>query len=182
MIQIGELAHLVGILPLLVLLVAALAGKSYPPSWWLMAGAFGVSWVADFAAHYASPTLVSQTYPVFQAGLALLAVRSKAILPAMAVVAAVGVASVLWRHGTGFDLALRLTAGGMVAGIAWNRLSGWFRAAVSTGFGATAIAWAAYAADPGWATWGAYQAIRAAAVVLFGIAAWRDHPQRLVWQ
>lgn len=179
---LGETAHLIGIIPLACLLVGKLFGRVWPFTWWAMGCAFGVSYGADSVAHMVDADTVSQIYPVMQAGLALIALRSKAIIPSLIVVAGVAVASVMWRQGSGFDVALRLTAGGMVAGLAWDRAKGWFRAAISTGFGATALCWAAYVAHPGWETWGAYQVMRLSAAILFGVACWRDTPKGLEWQ
>jgi len=63
---VTELAHWLGLAP-----VAWLALRRERRSdWWWLAGAFGVSWIADTAAHlWGHPWFVSAVYPVSQAAL-----------------------------------------------------------------------------------------------------------------
>lgn len=177
-----EAAHALGILPLLALLMARLAGRNFPPAWWGMAVAFAVSWLADSIAHLTNPDAVSQVYIVLQSGVAVLALDPKAAIPAVAVVSTVAVGSVLWRHGQGHDVAAHVTAGGIVTGLAWQRTRGWVRWSIVAGFGLLAVAWLDYVAAPGWPSWLTVQGVRLAAVVLWIVATLRDTPESMAWR
>src|SRR5260221_2594102 len=63
------------LLPLLWLGVLAYYGQRRSVLWWTLAIVLGVSWLADTAAHWVDPWLVSALYPGVQAillGLVLL--------------------------------------------------------------------------------------------------------------
>jgi hypothetical protein len=63
-----EVFHLAGLLPLLILGALQIWGvRRDSRDWWLAAG-FAISWLADLAAHWADPWLVSHVYSVGQAG------------------------------------------------------------------------------------------------------------------
>ena len=183
---IFEAAHCIGAVPILVLGALRLGGRPVPSAWWLMALAFGVSFVADTAVDLGmSPLVISQTYPVTQAALFLLI-----LLPQAEAVAVIGgllavAAGSLWdpllglRQGEGLDFPLHAVAWGSIAAAAWHVLRpGWLRAALGMGFAALVVAWAGYVAVPGWWTWGGFQMVRAMQAAAFAVAAWQGTSRR----
>jgi hypothetical protein len=168
-------AALLGLVPLGVLAVAAMAGRAVGFRWWTMAAAFGVSVLADAIALVSSPPLVSQAYPLLQAGLfvAVLAPSrafTEGIIGVFLLAASV---SITVRDAVGLDMLLRMVAWGTVAGLAWAVAADRLRAALLVYFGLGAALWACYVAAPGWVTWGGYQMTRALGVGLWSAAAWQ---------
>lgn len=171
--MIFELAHLLGAVPILWLALMQLWGEKRGAAWWWLAGAFAVGWGADTLAHWASPWLASTVYLVSQAGIigAVLLARREAVLLA-AVLVGIAVLAILWRGVEGPDLLLHTVAMGSVAGIVWDRkVLGLLRMAFLVRFGVGLLIWWAYGLYPGWTTWGAYQSVRLAGVLLFCWAA-----------
>src|SRR5262249_37202868 len=118
---VTEAAHMLGLIPLLWLACLRSARRHVDAAWWWLAGAYGVSFVADSAAHVLSPVLVSAVYPISQAGLiaAVLLPRSVATWRVLALVVA-GVISVV-EGGEWPDVVLRSVAWGGVTVIALER-------------------------------------------------------------
>lgn len=87
--------------------------------WWLMASAFGVSWVADLFGFLGWFAEASQVYPILLASL-----MGMAMLPKFG--AAVLASGLFWtallsigvRHGLGFDVWLHVVAFGGVSAVA----------------------------------------------------------------
>lgn len=171
-VPVTELAHLLGILPVLWLIGLRERRKRY----WIMALAFGVSWLADTAAHWVDPNVVGNFYPFLQSGLVVAAVMDED--KGRAFIAVVGlVAVVLIYHDAPIDVILRTVAWGGASAVIWpHRELGLLRWSLLTAFGLGLLAWWGYAWDPSWTTWGIYQWTRVAATALFCLSAVRiDH-------
>lgn len=161
---IPEVAHQMALLPVLWLAVR----REQRPEWWWLAGAFAVSWIADFAAHYTNPWLPAAVYPISQVGIiatVFLARRDAALL--VAILAGIGVGAIWWQGVRGPDVLLQVVASASVVGIAWQLPMQRLRLVLLVAFGGGAIAWLVYVIAPGWATWGLYQAVRASSLGLF---------------
>ena len=160
------------LVPLAWLGLLTAAGQSRDAAWWWLAGAFAVSWVADTAAHWADPARVSLVYPVTQTalvGAVLLERRAAGLLTALLVT--VGLVAA-WIGG--LDVLLRTVAWGAIVGIVWDRPAlGRLRVALLVSFGLGLVAWWGYAVAPGWTSWGVYQSVRAAGLLLFCWAAYQ---------
>lgn len=175
---VPEIAHQMGLVPLLCLAVLYLRGVNRDVGWWWIAGAFGVSWLADSATHWVAPWVISAVYPVSQAAIigAVFLPRAKAWMLLFLLVA-IALVALGWEGATGPDLLLPTIVGGTVAVIVLpQKALGWLRWSLLVGFTGTAIVWWAYAEWPGWTTWALYQSLRAVATVLFGIAALKPGP------
>jgi len=122
--------------------------------WWL-AAAFGVSFLADLAAHWIAPLpTISVAYPVLQCGLvgAVLLNRAEAewfvLTLAVVGIAAVGI------HRAGLDVFLHTVAWLGVAGIVIDRPAlGAIRGSLLVTFGLGWIAWLGFVAHPTLAVW-----------------------------
>jgi len=161
---IFELAHWLGLVPLVWVAGRSVWARHLPNAghWWL-ALAFGVSWLADTAAHWVDPWLVGLVYPVTQAAIigAVLLPRREAGIFAAALVA-VGIAAAGGERVQGPDVLLRTVAWAGLAGIVWPRRNlGPLRTALLLAFGTGWLAWLGYAMWPGWTSWGLYQGTRA---------------------
>lgn len=143
-------------------------------AWWWMAGAFAVSWVADTAAHWVSPWLVSATYPVSQASLvgAVLLTRREAVVFS-GTLTFVAIAAALW--GWTPDVFLHTVAWAGVVGIALRATP--FRWSLLVMFGGGLLAWWWYVLDPGWAGWIGLQVARAVGIVVFCYASVHPSPR-----
>ena len=162
-----------GLVPLLWLV----AQRETRPVWWGIAGAFGISWVADWASHWTGTWFVSALYPVSQAALigALLLQKPQALLFTGALVL-VGLFGVL-THGTQTpEVLLHTVAWLSVVGIVWPLPLGRLRLALLGYFGLGWLAFLGYVLQPGWASWGLYQGTRALGIGLF---CWAAHQPRL---
>jgi hypothetical protein len=170
-----EAAHWLGLVPLAWLVVARVRGRVIDVSYWWMALAFAVSFVADLAPH----RYAHQLYPVLQAGLFAIVLAPRATIGAVTLlVASTAAYSVVWRQGQPFDVWLRVTAWLTVAGLAWHLppipTLRWTRTTLAVGFTAMTAAWCWYVADPGWWPWGALQVARAGTTAAWCVAAWRE--------
>lgn len=162
-----DLLALIGLVPLLWL---ALVKRGAGPSWWWMAGAFGVSVLADAFGRVSSEwaRYASQTYPVLQSGLFLgiLLPRKYAEWTIAAILVAASV-SIVGRNAEGLDVLMRVVAFGSVGGVAWMLPKGAFRTALLVYFGGGAVAWCGYVLAPGWTSYALLQAAR-----VVGIGTW----------
>lgn len=173
LVWLGAALTLLGLVPLLALAWLHVRGVKRGAAWWWLAGAFGVSFLADVASLLWGHPLISQAYPLLQAGLfaAVLVPRAwtTGIVGVFALASGV---SLVTRRGEGLDLLLHLVAWFTVAVLAWARLpDGWLRVTLAVGFACLAWAWCAFVAWPGFPTWGAMQAVRVAMAVGFCYAA-----------
>lgn len=163
------------LLPLLALVVLHLNGQPRGPEWWCLAAAFGVSWLADWAAHWLPPLSISLVYPVLQTALvcAVFLVRRHAMYYTLALVG-VGVSAALLPVAG--DVFLRLFAWVSIAFIVWPLPLGRVRQALILYFFVGLAAWMAYRMAPGWPTWLVYQSVRAVALGMMAWAAVRPRP------
>lgn len=164
-----EVAHAIGIVPALWLVALRLRGQRVDAAYGWLAAAFGVSFLADSAAHWVDPALVSQVYLVTQAALfaAVLIPSRPALEWAVWLLLFTASLSVVARQGEGLDVLLHVVAFASVSGLAWTLAAGRVRLVLGVGFAGLALAWVLYAAWPGWATWGAYHVTRLALAVGF---------------
>lgn len=170
------------LLPLVWLVGLWMLGHRRDPSLWWLAGAFLVSWLADTAAHWADPRLISAVYPVSQAAIvaAVLLNRDDA-LTFLFFVVAVGVLSIVFQELQQPNV-LRSAAWAAICGIVYPLPLGKLRTALLTTFGVGLAAWIVYAAEPGWPTWILYQLVRASGIGLFCWAVLRHRPRLTLTQ
>jgi hypothetical protein len=172
---IFEAAYLMGLIPVVWLGWCRVRGRPVGAEWWWLAGAYGVSVLADTASRFLpveARWVVSLVYPVSQSaviGAVLLDRRDAMTLVVVLVV--IALAAALVEHVHGPDVLVRTVAWGAVVGIAYDRPAlGSLRRALLVSFGLGWVAWLAYAAWPGWSSWGAYQFVRLAGLLLFAAA------------
>ena len=166
-----------GIVPVVWLLALRSAGKHIAPVWWGLAGAFGVSWLADWVSHITGTFPVGPIYLLLQTGLIVFlltpgftASRFTAVL--------VGTTSLAM---TRLDLQ---SPDVFVHTVAWLGLLAvlWplplipsLRWTFGIAFGLGWLAWLGYCLRPGWASWLTYQGVRAASL---GVFCWAStHPR-----
>lgn len=163
--MIFEIAHHMALIPVLWL---ALTGRGKGQAWWYLSGIFLVSWLADWAAHWANPFVVSPVYLVTQAAIvgAVFLPRRDAILLVIALVV-VGAYAVVMEPGTP-DVLVHTVAWGTAAGIVFPLWQlGRLRTALLVVFGAGLLAWWLYVLRPGYPSWGIYQGTRLLGILLF---------------
>lgn len=171
--MIFEVAHWMGLAPLVWLALLRVRGRSIGVEWYWLAGVFAVSWLADTAAHWGNSWLVGLAYPVSQAaivGLVLLSRREGLTLIITLVI--VGVVDVLWFGIESPDILLRTVAWGAISVIAYRfHQLGRLRASLLAAFYFGLLAWIAYVIWPGWTSWSLYQSTRLLGILLFCWAA-----------
>jgi len=175
---VSEVAAEMGLVPLAWLAWLHVTARRRDPAWWWLAGAFGVSWLADLFALWVDPWFIGTIYPVSQAGIigAVFLSRQDAIRFALVLVGIAG-ASIVLRGGEGPDVLLRTVAMLGVAGIVWDRWSlGRLRTALLVYFGLGLVAWWWYVGWPGWPSWLVYQGTRAVGIAFFCAASLRPAP------
>lgn len=172
-----------GLLPLAWLVGLRAAKQQRGAAWWWLAGALGVSWLADTAATWVNADLVGNLYPISQSALvgAVLLDREDA-KRLVIVLGAVGVVAVTWRGPLGVDVLLSTVANGAAAGIAWKyRAIGRVRLSLLIYFGGAGLVWLVYGARIGYCAklipclydpatinlWMFYQAVRALGIGAF---------------
>lgn len=177
--MIFEVAHWMGLVPLLWLALLRFRGRTIGVEWYWLAGVFAVSWLADTAAHFANPWVMSKVYPVSQAaivGLVLLSRREALLL--IATLVWVGALDVVWIGVGDFDILLRTVAWLSVVGIIFPlKQLGRLRLSLLVAFGVGWVCWMGYAIWPGWTSWSGYQLTRLAGILLFCWAATSPLPQ-----
>lgn len=172
---ISEVAHHMALLPLLWLGVLAFYGHRRAVLWWTVALVLSVSWMADTAAHWVDPWLVSAFYPLAQAAiLGIVLLPRPALWRFLAAVFGVGVATMLLGGITRPEMFAHTMAWAGMVMIAWRHRP--IRAPIVTTFALGWLAWVAYSIAPGWGTWGLYQGVRAAGL---GVFCWASAPQRV---
>lgn len=163
------------LLPLLWLGVLAWYGQQRGVLWWTLALVLGVSWMADTAAHWVDPWLVSALYPAVQA-----CVFASIVLPSPALEHFVGLVSLAtalaihWRGGPHPEVLAHTVAWTGLVMITWPHRE--IRLPVLVTFGLGWLAWLGYNMLPAWGTWGTYQGVRALGL---GVFCWATAPQRV---
>jgi len=163
-----------GLAPLLWLAIR----RERRPDWWWLAVAYGISWLADTAAHlWGHPWFVSAVYPVSQAALigAVLLPRPDAdwFVGVLVVGGVLGIA----REGTTHpSLLLHTVAFGGIVAISWQHPHQRLRLALLVSFGLGLLAWVVFTRWVTWGTWGAYQLVRATGIGVFCWASMNPHP------
>jgi hypothetical protein len=164
---VSEVASEMGLVPLLWLVALHTRGRRQDVALWWLAGAFAVSWVADTAALWVDPWLVSLVYPLSQVAIvgAVFLLRADAIT-LIAALLTVGLAAAIVNGKP--DVLLHTAAWGAAAGIVADRWElGRLRTALLVYFALGWLCWIGYAIWPGWWSWGLLQASRAAGIALF---------------
>lgn len=177
--MIFEIAHQIGLIPLLWLAFLTFRGKAVGIEWWWLAGVFAVSWLADTAAHWGNSWAVGLLYPVSQAAIVGLVFLSRR--DALYLIIALGGVGLLDVFGFGFeipDILVRTVAWLSITGIVWRlpqleRL----RTSLLVTFGAGWLCWMGYAINPGWFSWSGYQFTRLLGILLFCWAATSPLPR-----
>ena len=148
------------LLPVIWLGVLSSYGQRRSPLWWALALVLAVSWIADTAAHFIDPWIVSAIYPFIQALLLSIVLLPLAALRQVAVVLiSVGVL-MLWLGGaTHPEVIGRTITWTSLLVVAWPHQA--IRWPIVLTFGLGWLGWIAYSLHPGWATWGCFQGIRA---------------------
>lgn len=182
---VGYAAMGTGLVPLTALVWLRGRGERRGATWWWLAVAFAVSFLADVAGMVGYGTLASSTYPLLQAGLCawVLLPRAQATRATLLLAFAAGVSlAIRMAEGPeavrkGLDLVLHVVGWHMVALAAWGRVpDGWLRITLSVGFAALSWVWVAFVLvralpDPSPALvefwWYAVQAVRLAMAVGF---------------
>lgn len=161
----------------LVPLVWCALRRERRPEWWWLAGAFAISWVADTMAHFSDPWIPAAVYPMSQAAMVgtIFLPRGKAML-LVTVLGIAGIVGVAGEGVTGPDLLLQTVSFGSVVGIVWPLAPSRLRTTLLVAFGLGWLAWVGYLLNPGWATWGFYQAVRA---VSLGMFCWANRSPRM---
>jgi len=160
------------VLPLVWLALLQVAGVGRGTAWWWLGSAFGVSWLADWAAHWVHPVAISAVYPVTQAAMIGAVFLSRAEARCfLGVLIATGLAAAV--SGQLPDVLLHTVAWLGLVGILWPLPHGSLRSAMLLLFGVGWLAWLGYVLRPGWTSWGLYQSIRAVSIAWFCWAAYR---------
>lgn len=172
---VPEVAHHMALLPLAWLGWLASNGHRRPVLWWALALVLSVSWIADTAAHWVDPWLVSALYPAAQA-----VVLGMVLLPGFAlgnllwIVLGATAVPLLWRSEAHPEVFAHTVAWTALVVIAWPHRD--LRAPVVVTFGLGWLAWLGYNMLPSWGTWGAYQGVRALGL---GAFCWATLSQRV---
>jgi hypothetical protein len=165
----GYLAASVGLVPLLWLAAQRDRRRLY----WILAAAYGVSFLADMGGLMGWPNLAGNLYPLGQAGLIGIALlpMDRAVTLA-GVLAVVGIVAVWFGASEGRDLILVTVADLAICALAARVLSNdLLGAALGLSFGVGLIAWWVFALEPSWGSWGLYQLTRAMGTTAFCAAA-----------
>lgn len=136
--------------------------------WWI-AGVFGVSWLADTAAHWLAPDVIGNVYPLGQAALIGMAVlRAQHADWLLTFLIAMALVTVFWTGASGQDVFFRTTAWGTIVGLAHGTPQlGRYRTMLLWAFGVGWLAWLPYATWPSWGTWIGFQTVRGVGIGLF---------------
>lgn len=165
------------LVPLLWLAILWMIEQRRGAALWWLAGVFAVSWIADTAAHWVDPRLVSAVYPVSQAAIvASVLLKRDDALVFLFTVTAIGVLSIVFQELQQPNV-LRSAAWAAIVGIVYPLPLGRLRSSLLVTFGIGLAAWIVYAAVPGWPTWLAYQGVRATGIGLFCWAVVRHRPR-----
>lgn len=167
---VSRLALILGLVPLIWLVAQVWWRGEHPyAEWWLLACAYGVSWLADTAAQYVGHALAANAYPLLQCGMlvAILVREKRQALTVIGTFALVGMLSVV-AFGPKNHVALHTVAWLTVAGLAWQQRGlGPVRWALVMTFGVGWLAWMGFQLNPvSFAPWIGYQVVRAVGTAL----------------
>lgn len=169
--MIPEIAHQMALLPILWLAALWAVEERRDPALWWLAGVFAISWMADTAAHWVDPWLISAVYPVSQAALvAVVLLKRDDALLFLFTITAIGIISIAFQELQQPNV-LRSAAWGAIVAIVYPLPLGRLRASLLVTFGVGLVAWILFAVMRDWPTWLIYQGARAAGIVLFCWAA-----------
>jgi hypothetical protein len=164
-----------GLVPILWLGVLAYYGQRRSPLWWALGITLSISWVADTAAHWVDPWLVSALYPIAQTlvmGIVLIpAARLSRFLGAVALTTGLALLFAGTRHP---EMLIHTICWTGILVLAWPY--GEIRGPTILAFGVGWLAWVVFANAPTFATWGVYQGIRAFGL---GVFCWASAPTRV---
>jgi hypothetical protein len=181
---ITEVAHYMALLPLVMLAGLFAGGQTRDATWWWLASAFAVSWLADTAAHWVNPWAVGVVYPIAQAVIvAVVLTDRERAAELLGVLLAVGLSAVVLAGVDTPDIAVRSFAWLPLVWIAWRmrRLPARLRACLIVYFGLGWVAWLVHVRWLVVATWYPYQGMRLVGLLLFCWAAYAATPNpRLV--
>lgn len=177
--MIFEAAHYLALVPWLWLVGLHFTGRGRGVEWWWLATAFAVSWVADWVAHRYGAGPISPLYLVTQAGIfAAVLLPRKATLWFLGLLVVIGGIAFLTHPLTRPDWLVHTVAWlGLVGSVYPLKALGRLRLALLVSFGLGWVAWMSYVLAPGWASWIAYQSVRAAGIGLFCWAALYPEPK-----
>src|ERR1700716_2846965 len=117
---VSEVAHHMALLPLLWLGVLAWHGQSRGVLWWALALVLWVSWVADTAAHWIDPWLVSACYPGVQAVVFASVLLPRVALQRFAIIVSLATGmAVYWRGGPHPEVLAHTVAWTGLVTMAW---------------------------------------------------------------
>lgn len=172
---LAEVTHHMALVPLLWLIVLAYYGQPRSAAAWGLGMVLGISWVADTAAHWMDPWLVSAIYPLAQAVLlAVVLLPYAAAWRFAGTVLAVGALALVSRGVERPDWIIHTVSWVGMGLIVW-RSRGRLRLAVLSSFGLGWLGYLGYAFAPSFPTWGMYQGIRALGL---GVFCWATAPAR----
>lgn len=166
---IEEVTHHMALGPLLWLVLLRAGGQRPAFLWWILAGVFGISWLADTASHWVSWWVVSGLYPIAQVTLLAAALLSRAEwLPFCWWFGAAALLDLLLAGLGTPELFVHTLAWGALILIVWRHPESHpLRLPVMVSFGLGWLGWIAFLVAPTWGTWGAYQSIRALGLGVF---------------
>ncbi len=169
-------AMFLGALPALWLVALALAGRRVTRSWWVMAGGFGVSLIADLLSLWLGHPAISQVYPTAQAAVFLAVLVPLGVATRLiGLLLFISGLSLGLRQGIGLDVALHASAWGSIAVMADAMLAkGPLRTTLVWGFALLTLAWVWFWATPTFLAWGALQTVRLVMAVAWCWCAWRS--------
>ncbi len=158
--QLATVTHFVGIVPLLWCIGLALHRGLMASEWWIMAAAYGVSWVADSVALGPNRIIAYNCYVMLQSGLiAAVLAPKRAALEIVTAFALVGMGSVLLLGPTNL-VPLHTVCWLSLAVLALWRTVGLLRSALLASFGLGLLLWFWFQQSPTFTTLGAYQCTR----------------------
>lgn len=161
------------LLPLLWLGCLAFYRQSRSALWWTLALVLGVSWMADTAAHWLDPWIISRTYPLVQAlALGIVVLPEPRVWRLLLVLVSAWLVS---AATVGPDIVTHTVAWTSIVLMVWPPRDRVQRA-MALIFAGTWLGWMAYTIAPGWWSWGAYQGLRA---VGLGVFCWASAPARV---
>lgn len=174
---VAEIAHYMGLIPLLWLSVLKSQGHRRSVIWWGLAVVFAVSVVANTAAHFLDAWVISAIYPIAQAiilGVVILPIEAAARWAVLVIGA--GLAAWSIRGVAHPEIFVHTVAWvGMILIIA--RYPGQFRQVVVSAFGFGWLAWLIFTLDRESLTaWAFYQGVQAANL---GAFCWATVPPRV---
>lgn len=168
MMLAAGLAQCLGLLPLLWLGALHIRGSRRGPGYWWLAGAFGVSFVADTVARVINPMITSLVYPIAQSAIVgALILRSQFVHSFVRTLLVIAMLAILFMPT--FDVLLRSIAWISLTAAAWQRRDlGELSGVLILHFGGGLVAWwFVVVFAPGATSWLFYQGVRALGILLF---------------